>query len=192
MPAERIALTEGAAAVVVGVDFVGGDDEHRFQPVTGQRGIEEMRGSHDIGFKGQRRLAIGAAHQRLRCKMEHDLRLRCGGNARHRRAIADIRDVVRYAARNLREVEKAWIGLRCERKPVDIRAHFGEPERGPASLEAGMPGQQNALSSPETGVRQPADAHFQIFHGALPLAQRPSRCVRSRSVSIACQKPRWK
>jgi hypothetical protein len=69
----------------------------------------------------------------------------------------------------------------------DFRTEAVQPERKPASLEAGVPCQQHALAAPEGSRRL---SHYHCFQGAVPSCQSPSSTSRSRGVSMGCQKPR--
>ena len=67
-----------------------------------------------------------------------------------------------------------------------LRPQLLQPQQQPAALEAGVTGEQHPPTSPERGIQ-----HHHTFQGAFASAQSSSRCTRSRSVSIGCQKPVW-
>ena len=64
-----------------------------------------------------------------------------------------------------------------------LRAQALQPQRQPASLEAGVAGEKDFFPTPEFRF------HVQTFQGALPELHKASRWFLSRSVSIGCQKP---
>src|SRR5260370_40591981 len=81
------------------------------------------------------------------------------------------------------DCQKKALGHFGQRKPGHPRAQPMQPQREPAALETGVPGQEDAAPTPELRC------HDQTFHGAAPLAQSSSSCRLSRSVSIGRQKP---
>src|SRR4051794_27656172 len=80
------------------------------------------------------------------------------------------------------------VGLapRRERKARDFRAKLGEPGTQPAALEAGVSRYQNAPAR----VHRIELLHSHFFQGGSGWAHSSSSRFLSRSVSMACQKPR--
>ena len=142
-----------------------------------------MHRSHNVGGVGFDRLNIGIAHKRLSGHVDNDLgtvfsegRLQFGG-------VTDITNDAGHAIADLGNFEQARTGRRSQRITHHVRTHRLQPQRYPAPLEAGVPGQQHALAIPECRIQD------HTFHGAWPDCHNSSRRILSRRVSIGCQKP---
>src|SRR6185437_13212777 len=134
------------------------------------------------------RLAVAGADQRLRGQMEDDLRPGRLDQRCNRRRIANIAKfaVTKHGSGRLREK----IGDR-RRRQADARyarPQPMQPERKPRTFETAVAREQDTLAAPERHRWRARQC--QIFHGALPDDQSSSNMLLSRSVSIACQKPR--
>jgi hypothetical protein len=84
LAAQPVVFREGTAGIVVVIDLVGGDHEHRHPGRMGVDRIQEHAGADDIGAPGLVRVADRAAHQRLGGHVQHQI----GLAAFTRRAIA--------------------------------------------------------------------------------------------------------
>jgi len=148
--------------------------------------IKEMDRAHDIGRVGLDRVGIRITHQRLRGHVDDDFGLCVSECLLQGRLVAHIANDRDHAIRDAGFFKQARRGVRCQRKTGDLRAHRLQPQRNPAAFETGMTRQKDALTLPKCAV------HSHTFHGALPDCQSSSKWILSRSVSIGCQKPRWK
>ena len=83
--------------------------------------------------------------------------------------VADITVDGMHALADLGSFIKTGRGWGRQRKTCQRGAKVLQPQRQPASLEAGMSGKENPFSAPK--IRR----HFQTFQGAWPLAQSSSR-----------------
>ena len=151
MPAHRIGLAVGPYPLAVLVRLVAGDADHRVDAAEQPRCLHHVDRAHDVGRIGFDRLFVRQANQRLCREMEHDFRA-C---RRHRRLnrvkVAHIANDVRDALGDASRLEQAGLGWGGQCVARHFRAELGEPEREPASLEAGMPGQKDAFALPVHG-----------------------------------------
>jgi hypothetical protein len=85
--------------------------------------------------------------------------------------------------------EEAGLGRGGEGVAGDPGAKLLQPEAEPTALEARVAGDEDAPATPEGGVWIQRLHGAQTCQGAVPLAQSCSRKVRSRRVSMGCQKP---
>src|SRR6185312_145221 len=120
-------------------------------------------------------------------EMEDHLRIERGDRFARGDLVADVATAIVEHFRDARRFEEARLRGRLERVAAHLRTEAREPERKPASLEAGMAGDEDALVPPRGRV----DAHH-AFQGARPLDHSSSRTFLSRSVSIGCQNPSWR
>lgn len=131
-----------------------------------------MHRAEHIGGEGLDRLFVRQPNQRLRREMEDHLRPDPIDHALDRRQVADIGDVVIDQIADPRRLEQAWIGRRRQRQTRDLGPELMQPERQPATLEAGMAGDEDTPSLP---AGRPDRAAHQTFHGASSRLHRSSR-----------------
>jgi ATP-dependent helicase IRC3 len=92
-----------------------------------------------------------------------------------------------HAVRHARQlVERLRVALRGSPEARHARAHRLEPEREPAALEAGVPGQEDAAAAPEGAL------YSHSFQGGVPDSHSSCRWRMSRTVSTAYQNPSWR
>ncbi len=203
MAAHRLVLAIAPLPLAVLVALVGGHVYENAHPLS----IRAHRVEHVDRAHHVRRVSLGglserAAHERLGRHVDHHLRL---GRAQHGDegvAVTDIAADALHALPHPRQLIQRGIGRDIDREARHPGAERLQPERQPSPLEAGVPGQQHAAVAPEVGVdprvgsgrigsaRHLAQAH--VRHGASPALHSCSRWLRSRRVSIACQKPWWR
>ena len=182
--AEGVVLAVAPQRAIVGIALVAGDDDHGFGRRTGADGLEQMDRAHHVGGVGLDRIGIGTAHQRLCGHVDDDARagaVECGGE---RVRVANIGDGVVDVIGEAGGVEQA-LGFRRKGVAVHLGAQAAEQARRPGTLEAGMPGEKDAPALPQRRMD-----HHTLHCGVSP-AHSSSRKLRSRSVSMGCQKPRW-
>ena len=155
-----------------------------------QRG-EQMGEAERVDGDRLDRIGDGAAHQRLGGVVQHDLGVGGGDRGGDRLRRAQIAEARIEIPSDAGERKQRRVGVGRQREAGRARAERLEPKGGPASLEAGVAGQQHAAAAPEIrrGQRR---AHAHSFHGARPDSQWLSSRFLSRSVSIGCQKPEWR
>src|SRR5262249_11301271 len=105
------------------------------------------------------------------------------------------RSVGDVAADDLDLSERAALDELALRHPVahetdHVGAEFEQAPYDPAADQARGPSDQRRAIRPEAGIE--VHAHPQTFQGALPVAQRFSSSLRSRMVSMHCQKSPWR
>ncbi len=183
--AERIALAIRPDPLLVLVALVGSDDDDGANGGGLAHGFEQVNGPEDVRLVSADGVGVGVADQRLRGKMEDDLRLRGLHDRGEDGGVAQVADDGVHARGDFGLAEKTRVCGRIERVAGKVRAEMLQPQRKPASLEAGVPGEKNVLACPES-----ACGHgYQTFHGARPLRHRSSRRFLSCIVSMGCQKP---
>ena len=199
MAAEAIGFAVAVAPLAVFIHLVGGDHHHRAGVIQAAQGFEHIQRPHHIGGPGAEGIEVAAAHQGLGRKMQHHLGIGC----RHKRSqgvgVTDVDAAVLQLASQIQGsqiegIEEAGAGVGGEGHAGDAGTKLEQPQRQPAALEAGVAGEQHAPAGPEGRVRAATRAGHQLqsFQGAWPLSQRSSRRLRSRRVSIDCQKPWWR
>ena len=110
-------------------------------------GVKEMHRAHYVRRKRLHWLAVRKPHERLRSKMEDEVRIRRGNGLRERLAVADVADRVRGDAfRKPELVEKRGFRRRLQRKPVHLRSERAQPLAKPRALEARMPGHEDPFA----------------------------------------------
>ena len=182
--AEGLVLAVAPEPFLVLVAFVGGDDDHGTDGWAAAYGVQEVGRPHHVRFVGQERLLVAQPHQRLRRHVNDDLGAGFLEDSLQEPEIADVAHHTPHPAFQLRQLEKARHGRGGQRIAREIGPEIAEPGREPGALEAGMAGQKDALTLPETRID-----HAQTFQEALPSAQSFSSSFLSRSVSIGRQKP---
>ncbi len=101
-----------------------------------------------------------------------------------RGVLADVAVHPGHALADARElIQRRLRGSLLEREAGDAGAERLQPQREPRALEARVPGHEHAALAPEARV------YVHVRHGAVPELHSCSSWLRSRSVSIACQKP---
>ena len=133
MPPSGSSSAKARAAFAIVVDLVGGDDEDALRaPARAQR-FEQMRGAQRVDGERLDRIGDGAAHERLRGEMQHDLRVGGGDRRGDRLGVAQVAEARIEVAADLGEVEQRRVARRARSaKPVDARAEPLEPQRRPA------------------------------------------------------------
>ncbi len=161
-------LHPGALVELQEVAVVAGhldDERRRAEAALGHHALHEAPRvlEHRVGV---RREIDVLAKQPLRRNGVGDL---------HERALLAERELERKHRVRLREPSLGHQRVREGRGPqVEHRPELRAPAR----------------PAPQTSsFTHRRSRHFQLFQGALPLAQSPLRCVYSRSVSMGCQKP---
>ena len=135
---------------------------------------------------GLERIDVGAPDQRLRGQMEDDLGLRCRDDRREARASSRMsRDDVHAALSAARSGRTGSVA----RAPAKGRSPRRRGFRATASSQLPL----KPVWPVRRTLRPRQNSRFRptLFHGASDAAHR-LRALRSRSVSIGCQKPSWK
>src|SRR5450830_831314 len=142
-----------------------------------------MHSPHDICRIGLHRIFIRKPHQGLSRHMNHNFGLRQRHCSLQTRQIANVSDNRMHPLAYSSFDKKTRISRRCKGVASQFSTKTLQPQRKPASLKTGMPGQKNSPSTPKIRV------HVQTFQGAPPRIQRSSSKFLSRKVSMGCQKP---
>ena len=100
--------------------------------------------------------------------MKHLLRARRIYQRCQRRQIADVGEMMVLAAPGAKQVIKRRLGLGRAGNARHLRPQAFQPQTEPATLEAGMTGDEDAAAGPESG-------HVQTFQGAAPAFHISSR-----------------
>ncbi len=168
------------------VAFVRCDEERRARLFYAPERFEQMQGPHRIDVERFAGAEVGLADQRLGGQMENKVRfafIDClGQNIR----LLNVSDYVTEAAGQTQFGKKRRGGWRGQAQAGDVRAEAEQPFAKPRSLETSVARDKNSFPV-ECGPKQRHG--FQIFHGALPSAQRRFNKLYSEKVSIGCQKP---
>src|ERR1700677_4197376 len=110
--------------------------------------------------------------------------------ALERLGVADVAANVVDDRADARHGEEVWLGGRIQCVPAHRGAELREPKRKPSSFETGVAGKKDAATLPGKGRRIGGVGElYHVFQGAFPELHSSSSCWRSRSVSMACQKP---
>ena len=140
-----------------------------------------------VGGPGAQWILMAAPHQRLGRQVKHHLRLASLHDLSQGLRFANVGNVVPLQPlRQLQLAKQIWCGVWLQPNARHPRPKLAEPQRQPAALEAGMPREQHPPARPELAHQ----AH--TFQLACPEAHSSSSRCRTRTVSIGCQKPRWK
>ena len=136
-----------------------------------------MRRAHDVRRDRVDRRAIALADDGLRGEMEHDVGPARVPRTAKRREVANVAANVANTLGDVADREEIRIGRRRERIARDVGAELRQPERQPAALEAGVPGDEHALAAIRTAE---VDAHVversQTTHGDRPVAHISEIC----------------
>src|SRR5277367_6778103 len=142
-----------------------------------------MRGAHNVSRVCSKWVRIGASHQRLRGEVKDHFRGKLYDGCFQLSPIHDVAANVFDRFTDFGGIEHIRLCAWIEGIAADLGTQFCEPQRQPAAFEPSVPCQEYAESWP--------GAHH-VFQGASPVVQSSSRRCLSRSVSMGCQKPRWK
>src|ERR1700722_63116 len=167
------------------VALVAGHDDGGTYAVRSADALKQMHGTHHVGRIGQHGLIIGHAYERLRRQMNDDFGFGHLQAGHEMVEFADVSDLMVLDQGTdigcLEEIIFTVCGLR---KSTNPGTEPMQQNREPGSLESGMTGEKDTTSLPELRI------DHQSFHFAVCWAHSAPRKVRSRNVSIGCQKPR--
>jgi len=133
-----------------------------------------MQAAHHVGRPGAEWIGIAVPYQWLCRQMQHHIRLSLLDQLLEGCQVGQISDGVMPALAGWpglsQLAEEVRLGVRLQCVAPYLSPKLLEPEQQPAALEARVPCEQNALTSPECSVR-----HHHTFQGAFAFAQRSSR-----------------
>lgn len=152
LAAERRALVESRAALVIGVDLVRGDDENcRDLGALPQR-LENMGRAHHVGRESVAGIGDRGAHQRPRRQMQDDFGSGGAHSSAHGSLIPEVAEGTRAVFADMRQFEQCGAGGGRKGEAIDLRAHRAQPKRQPAALEPRVTGQEHAPAGPERWI----------------------------------------
>ena len=138
--AHRFILAVAPCPFAVLVTLIGGDIHHRLHAVCAAHRFKQIHCAHHVGGVGVDRFDIGIAHQRLRRHVDHDLGFVFGKHRAQMRQIADVSYDAGHALTDFGNLEQAGVRRRSQRVTHHLSTHGLQPERQPASFEAGVSG----------------------------------------------------
>ena len=151
------------------VALVGGYVHHGAHARRVAHAFQQVHGAHDVRGVGLHRVVVGVAHQGLGRQVQHDLGSRGLHGGLHGGQVTDIADDRGHAFGNAGLRKQTGLGGGGQGVACDLRSHLLQPERQPASLEAGVAGQEDAFAAPELRI------HAHTFQGAWPVLHSSSR-----------------
>ena len=147
VPADRIDLAIAPDRPGIGVAFVRGDDDHRGRTAGRAHRLQHVGGPDDVRRERFDRAFVRQPHQGLCGEMEHDLGLALRDHAVEVGHVENVADMGIDHILDARDLKQRRHGRDIDRIAGDLRAQPVQPERQPASLEAGMAGDQDLASA---------------------------------------------
>ena len=117
---------------IVAVAFIGSNHDDGLHIGAGAHSLKHVEGAHHVGFKGQGRVVIRLAHQRLRRKVEDHIGAELAHGLDHAFAVADVAAHVSLEVRA--KIHGGVVrggGGHAVGKTADHCAHLGQPCRKP-------------------------------------------------------------
>ena len=108
-----------------------------------------MHRPHNIGGISFDWINIRAAHQRLRRRVDDDVRRGLAHGIGQYGAIADVADDGCHALSHLRHLKQARVGGRLQRIAGNVCTELLLPQAQPASLKAGVAGNKYFFATPK-------------------------------------------
>ena len=192
---QRLVLAVAPGPLVVVVDLVGGDVQHRAgrsalllgQPHT----FQQVDRTHNVRLIGVARVLVAVAHDGLRGQVQHNVGLRRVKSGLQRVKVADVADDAVHLVLDAGDGEKVRLRRRLQAVARDLGPGHQQHLAEPAALEAGVTGDEHPLAAVKFRIVMYHHQSSHFFQGALPVASIFSRTCFSRAVSMHCQKPLW-
>ena len=179
----RFVLTVSPGPLAIFVALVTGHVHDGSNVPAASSGLEHVNRSHDVGAVSFHRIGVGTTHQRLCRHVKDHLGAKLRDEAIQSIEIAHVCDNRGHGFGHLRGIEQARFGGRIECVTGHRRTETLHPDGEPATLEAGVAGDEHPFILPERG------AQFHVFQGASPLSQASRNRRSSCNVSTHCQYP---
>ena len=153
MSPHRVVFPVSPYPFIVFIALVARDVDHHARLAELPQRLQEMNGPHDVGGVGFDGILVAAAHDGLSSHVNDNIGSALGYRRLQAREVANVRANGADGVCDLRLFEQARLGWRVERVSGHVGSESIQPQREPASLEAGMSGEEHFAASPERTVR---------------------------------------